>query len=480
MPVRVSHNITAMNARRVQGLNSRELSKRIERVASGYRINRASDDPAGLSVSEGMRAQILGTQQGVRNIEQGISLVQLAEGALNQDSSILLRMRELSVQSANSTLNSIDRQGLQAEFIQLGQEIDRIALSTQFNKANVLTGFGNYVDRDPQLTTALDGFSGAIDIDVSTALPATYTFADTDGQDNQLTLNATLPDGSLMSQTIDLGTILDRDAGMNLVAPGTMVVANFDRLGIQVTLPGAGVDQTSGTLKSVGVTDSGEGGKIIIEDEVIDVPANLSLMQVASAINDNLANREPPGFARFDESLEELHIYTAGYNFKNVGGFLNLIPANSYIDGRLDGKNIIIKEGQGGVIQAGPNNEPAHRIALSISDMRAEGDILNLSGLSIASLDSAREAITRLDSAITSVASQRGKLGATLNRMLFTQASLNNTTENLQAAESGIRDADMAEEISELTKSQILNQASIAMIMQANAQSEVVLQLLQG
>jgi len=478
MPIRVANNITAINARRVQALNSRDLNKRIERVASGYRINRAADDPAGLSVSEGMRAQILGTQQGVRNIEQGISLVRLAEGALNEDSNILLRMRELAVQSANSTLNNVDRQGLQSEFIQLSQEIDRIAQSTQFNKANVLTGFGNFVNGDPQLTTALDGFNGILDVNVSTAIPSTYTFVDADGQDNQITLSTTLPDGSLMSQTIDLGTSLDRDAGINLVATGTTFVANFDRLGIQITLAGPRVDESGLTLKSTEVTGSGDGGKLIIGEDVIDVPADLSLTEVASMIDADLANREPPGSARYDETLGELQIHTAGHALKNVSGFLNLVPANSFVDGRLDGKSIVIQPGVGGVIQAGPNNEPSHRIGLSISDMRAEGNILNLSGLSIAILESAREAITRLDSAITNVAKQRGILGATLNRMQFTQASLDNSIENLQAAESGIRDADMAEEITALSKSQILNQASVAMIAQANSLPEVVLQLL--
>jgi len=478
MPIRVPHNVTAINARRIHGLNSRELDKRIERVASGYRINRGADDPAGLSVSEGMRAQILGSQQGVRNIEQGISLVRLAEGALNEDSKILLRMRELAVQSANSTLNNVDRQSLQAEFTKLGQEIDRIALSTQFNKANVLTGFGNFVDRDPQLTTALNGFNGVLDVDVSIAVPSTYTFVDADGQDNQITLSTTLPDGSLISQTIDLGTSLDRDAGINLVATGTTFVANFDRLGIQITLAGANVDQSGLTLKSTEVTGSGDGGKFIIEDEIIDVPADLSLTEVASMIDADLANREPPGSARYDETLGELQIHTAGHALKNVGGFLNLVPANSFVDGRLDGKSIVIESGVGGVIQAGPNNEPSHRLDFSISDMRADGDILNLKGLSVAILESAREAITRLDSAITNMAKQRGILGATLNRMLFTQASLDNSIENLQAAESDIRDADMAEEISALSKSQILNQASVAMIAQANSLPGIILQLL--
>ena len=145
MPLRVNTNITAITARRALGVNSRTLATRIERLSTGLRINRAADDAAGLTISEGMRAEIGGLTQGVRNAEQATNLSQVAEGALNQVSAILVRMRELAVQAASSTVNNTNRENLQAEFTQLVAEIDRVALSTSYNNTVLLTGFGNSI-----------------------------------------------------------------------------------------------------------------------------------------------------------------------------------------------------------------------------------------------------------------------------------------------------------------------------------------------
>ena len=172
MPIRLGTNIASINARRYMNQNSADFSKRIERLSSGLRINRGADDAAGLSVSEGMRAQILGMRQGARNATEGINLIQLAEGSLNEVSSMLLRMRELAVQSANSTINDGNRIGISNEFNALNSEIDRVALSTTYNDQSLLTGFGNSVSQDRIDTSARDGFSGVTEIGVSGALLA--------------------------------------------------------------------------------------------------------------------------------------------------------------------------------------------------------------------------------------------------------------------------------------------------------------------
>ncbi|MDP6702500.1 MAG: flagellin, partial [Candidatus Latescibacteria bacterium] len=153
--------------------------------------------------------------------------------------------------------------------------------------------------------------------------------------------------------------------------------------------------------------------------------------------------------------------------------------ANTYIDGRLDSKLIVIEKSEGGVLQVGPNNEASNRISLNIGDMRASGASLNLVGLSVANIESSKAAIARIDSAILAVARQRGDLGAVQNRLQFTTRNLENAIENLQAAESAIRDADVAEEISAFTRQQILTQAATAMVAQANAIPQSALQLLQ-
>ena len=148
MPLRVNTNITAINTRRQLMINNKELSTRIERLSSGLRINRAADDAAGLSVSEGMRAELVGLKQAARNAEHGTNLIQTAEGALNEVSAILIRMRELSVQAASSTLNDNNRSALNAEVVQLVAEVDRIASATSYNNTSLLSGFGNSVSKD--------------------------------------------------------------------------------------------------------------------------------------------------------------------------------------------------------------------------------------------------------------------------------------------------------------------------------------------
>ena len=478
MPIRLGSNVSAMNAGRNLNRNSADFTRRIERLSSGLRINRGADDAAGLSVSEGMRAEIMGMRQAVSNAEQGISLIQLAEGSLNEVSSMLRRMRELAVQSANSTINDSNRESLAAEFNQLTSEIDRIALSTTYNDQVLLTGFGNSVDQDGAVSTALDGFSGATEVGISGAVPGTYRFTDTSADDNQISLSVTLPDGTELSQSIDVGSTLDRDAGENLVATGTTFVANFDRLGIQVTLVGPGADSNSTTFRSTSA-NAGDGGAVIVADEAVTIPPGESLENVASTLHTVLDGLTPPGSAEMSADGAQILIETAGHNLVDSNGILDLVGGNAYVDGRLQGKVITIDEAEGGILQVGPRHAATNRIALNIGDMRATGPELNLNGLSVANLESSRQTISRIDTAILVVARQRGDLGAVQNRLQFTTGNLGNAIENLQAAESAIRDADIAEEISQFTRGQILTQAATAMVAQANALPQTALQLLQ-
>ena len=479
MPIRLGNNIASMNAQRHLGANSAEFTRRVERLSSGLRINRGADDAAGLSVSEGMRSEILCMRQGVRNAEQGISLIQLAEGSLNEVSSMLRRMRELAVQSANSTINDSNREGVSAEFNQLSAEIDRIALSTTYNDQILLTGFGNTVTQDKTISTALDGFSGVREVGISGAVPGTYVFTDSGTDDNQITLGVTLADGTELKQSIDVGATLDRDSGKNLVATGTTFVANFDRLGVQVTLVGPNVDTANNTFKS-SVADGGTGGSVVIGNQTVSIPAGESLTNIADSLNTALAGLTPAGSATYNAELNEVQVDTGGNSvLENPTGLLGLKKANSYIDGRLNNKQIVISEATGGILQVGPNNESSNRIALNIGDMRASGSELNITGLSVSNLESARGAISRVDNAILVVTRQRGDLGAIQNRLQFTTANLGNAIENLTAAESSIRDADVAEEISAFTRAQILSSAATSMIAQANALPQSALQLLQ-
>ncbi len=384
MPLRVNNNIAAINSKRQLNANNRMLGQKLERLASGLRVNRAADDAAGLSVREGMRAEISGLKVNVSNAEQATNLIQVAEGSLNEVNAILVRMRELAVQSSSSTVTDQNREAIQAEFSQLTQEIDRIAQATSYNNQTLLTGFGNRVDEGA--STALDEAKGVTDIRVSGAGAGTYTFED--AEDGELTLG-----NGNVTQTIRLASQLDGDT----VADGSKIIANFDRLGIQVTLAGDGI---------------------------------------ADSIT-------------------------------------------AYTDDALNDAEIVIEEATGGSFQVGPTDSAFNRIEVSVGDMTATGDKLNLDAASVATISSARESITTIDLAITEVAAERGNLGAFQNRLSFTIAYTENEIENIQASEASISDADVASEVTEFTRAQILSQASTAMLAQANVIPQNALALLQ-
>jgi len=386
MPLRVNNNIAAINARRHLNANNRNLSVRLERLSSGLRVNRAADDAAGLSVREGMRAEVAGLKVNVLNSEQATNLIQVAEGSLNETNAILVRMQELATQSSNSTITDDNREAIQAEFTQLISEIDRIAQATTYNSQNLLTSFGNTVSSGSTTITA-SNTSGVTAVRISGAQSGTYTFED-NAADNTITLG-----NGTVSQTISVGTILDS----GVVATGTQVVANFDRLGVQVTLAGANVTGATG----------------------------------------------------------------------------------QYADGDLDAQTIIVNQGTGGSFQVGPKDMAFNRIEVSIADMSATGVNLNLNTASVSTLTPARSAITVIDSAISRVAQQRGDLGAYQNRLNFTISYTENEIENIQASEASISDADIADEVTNFTRAQILSQAATAMLAQANVLPQNALALLQ-
>lgn len=388
MPLRVNNNIAAINSKRQLNANNRVLGQKLERLASGLRINRAADDAAGLSVREGMRAEISGLKGNVSNAEQASNLLQVAEGSLNEVNAILVRMRELAVQSSSSTVTDQNRESIQAEFSQLTQEIDRIAQATIYNNQTLLTGFGNTVNDGSSTAISTSNATGVTDVRISGAESGTYTFIDDGDSDGEVTLG-----NGTVTQTIRLSTQLDGSD----VATGSKIVANFDRLGFQVTLAGADVDGATG----------------------------------------------------------------------------------KYSDGDLDAKTIKVDSATGGSFQVGPTDSAFNRIEVNVGDMTATGSKLNLGSAGVASISDARSAITSIDLAITEVAAERGNLGAFQNRLSFTIAYTENEIENIQASEASISDADVAAEVTEFTRAQILSQASTAMMAQANVIPQNALALLQ-
>lgn len=251
MPLRVNNNIPSINSQRFISRNTVQLNRQLERLASGVRINRAADDASGLVVSEGMRGELSGLTQNVRNAQHAVDLVQVAEGSMQEVSNMLVRMRSLAVQSASSTVNDSNRESLAAEFIQLTSEVDRIAQATSYNGMALLSGFGNQVSSSSTALTT-SGVTGVARISLSTTQTGTFQFIDNAG-DELVTLG-----NGVISQTLDLSTVLE----VGRVATGTTAIANFDRLGIQVTLAGAGA---SGAVGSYADGDL-DGSTILIEE----------------------------------------------------------------------------------------------------------------------------------------------------------------------------------------------------------------------
>jgi len=389
MPMRVNHNISALNAINQLNANNRVLGDKLERLSSGLRINKASDDAAGLSIREGMRAEISGLKVNVLNAEQATNVTQVAEGSLNEVNAILIRMRTLAVQSSATTVNDFNRDAIQAEFSHLVQEIDRIAQSTTYNNEVLLTGFGNTVSFTHDDSTALttSNVTGVTDARLSGAQTGTYTFEEDGDAEGFVTLG-----NGVVTQTISLNTLLDGTK----VATGTQIVANFDRLGVEVTLAGENV---------IGATGDFEVGD-------------------------------------------------------------------------LDGTTIEIEAGTGGSYQVGPTDSDFNRIEVAVRDMRATGNVLNLSDANVSDFTGARTAITAIDEAIGEVSMQRGTLGAVQNRLAFTISYTENEIENIQASESSISDADIASEVTAFTRAQILSQAATAMLAQANVVPQNALALL--
>ena len=385
MALRINTNVAAMSTAHIMGDNNGDLGTRLERISSGKRINTAADDAAGLVISEGFRALITGLTMGVRNAEMGSNLVQVAEGSLNEVSAMLIRMRELAVQSASSTMSDLNREAIEAEVTQLKQEIDRFAHSTVYNDQALLTGFGNSLDENASTALTDAATTGVVGISISGVSDGTYTM--TDNADGTLSIG-----NNTVSQTLNLNTVLDG----NQVATGSTAVLNFDRLGISMTVAG-----------------------------------------------------------------------------NDVSG-----AAGDYEVGDLDGKTIVVTGAAGGSFQVGANDGAEDRIGVNIADMRASGVFLNLSTLSVGTQASAQTAITQLDQAIAKTAQVRGDLGATMNRLQHSMNFTNNSIENNTNSEATLRDADLAVEVTRLTRGQVLSQAATAMLAQANSNPQRALRLL--
>ena len=412
----INHNIPALNTTRQLGINSTNTQKSLEKLSSGLRINKAGDDAAGLAISEKMRGQIRGLDQASRNAQDGISLIQTAEGALNETHSILQRMRELAVQSSTDTNTAQDRTNLQDEMTQLTKEIDRIATTTQFNTKNLLDGsMGSAVNTAVQNVSGNSALRAGAGVSVATS---TLMTALTDSNGNSLGITAGdkievsyVKDGTTISNTITVAAATDLTSLTTGTTDFTVAMDTTNTAQLNVTAATAGF---SGAINGFTVT-------------VKDASGNIK----TAATN---------AFSSFTEKTAAANVQT---------------------DGRA-------------TFQIGANTN--QNIQLDISNMGTAA--LGVKDIKISTQSQANIAVTVIDAATQKVSAQRSSLGAVQNRLEHTINNLGTSSENLTAAESRVRDVDMAKEMMEFTKNNILSQAAQAMLAQANQQPQGVLQLL--
>ena len=406
----IQHNLTAMNANRMLNVTTSAQSKSAEKLSSGYKINRAADDAAGLSISEKMRKQIRGLTQASSNAQDGVSAVQTAEGALTEVHSMLQRMNELAVQASNGTNSQSDRKAIQDEIDQLTSEIDRVSETTKFNETYLLKGDStksakaNFMKSDYAIK---DGVKLYLEGETNT--------------DKNLT-------GDALKEAIASGAkIYTEEAGAGKQDKNTT-----NKLAIK------GSDYAYVTK----LYD--KKGNAVTAEQILAKQA----ADGTDATNDGYFTSE--GAKGVAVAATAAATFTEGYDVNGAISFSLHVGADSAADNKIEVK---------------------------IESMSAAG--IGVKGLKVDTEDDATAAIDRIAEAVQKVSSQRSTLGAAQNRLEHTIANLDNVVENTTSAESRIRDTDMAQEMVNYSKNNILAQAGQSMLAQANQSNQGVLSLLQ-
>ncbi|MEG0894358.1 MAG: flagellin [Oscillospiraceae bacterium] len=478
--MRIQHNINALNSHRQLGINNTAVGKNIEKLSSGFRINRAGDDAAGLAISEKMRGQIRGLDMAQKNANDGISLIQTAEGALNESHAILQRMRELSVQSSNGTYqNEVDRENINKEVTALKSEIDRISTSTHFNKVDLLNG-----SQASEIKADATGLTGGKNFEITNVA----TFKEKFGDVSNLTFSTVsrgAADGTKSAIQIKnaAGDILAEAALPDVSkANATPVDVAFADLGFKFTATAATV---SGDVKisntNVKVTNTtGKYAAIVADDsKLADGKYTVDLKHTTAADGTAMVAQLKDKDGNILAEVDALNLSKAGTTAVEVDFSAFGVKFKVDKDVTADTATAVefTKSTKGTTFQIGANGKADQRVTLNIGDMSSKG--LKIADISLADPATSNAAIDVIDKAINTVSSTRADLGALQNRLEHTVKNLGTTSENLTAAESRIRDVDMAKEMMEMTKNNILSQAAQAMLAQANQQPQGVLQLLQ-
>ena len=499
MGLTINTNVMSLNAQRNLGNTQSALSKSMSRLSSGLRINSAKDDAAGLAITDRMTSQIRGLNQAVRNANDGISLAQTAEGAMQESTNILQRMRELSVQSANASNSGADRSALQAEVNQLKSEMNRIAETTTFNGLNILDGsftaakfqvgananetisvnvnsmaagqLGRYSVSEANATanegTGAAATAAATAPSVSTIGAQTVTVAGNSGSEY-----VSIAEGDTAKSVAEAVNDVSATTGVEASATNTATIGGLSTSGtISFSLQGSG---GSATTISAAVTTS-------------------DLSNLTQAINNASGTT---GVTAEGEGASITLTLSDGGNIM-VSDFANSTAGNQTINvtGASDAAAITLTEGGSadsttvtGTVEF--TSQDSFFTSSNVTD--ANGSLFNngtantgisSSGQMVSSIDistdtGAQSAIDIIDKALAKIDAQRGDLGAIQNRFESTIANLQNISENISAARSRILDADIAQETSQMTKQNILQQAGVSILAQANQAPQLALSLL--
>ncbi|MCL7945079.1 flagellin [Marinobacter sp. ATCH36] len=509
MPQIINTNIASLNTQRNLNASQGDANQALERLSSGLRINSAKDDAAGLAITERFTSQVKGLNQAIRNSNDGISLAQVAEGALGESGNILQRIRELAVQSANATNSASDRQALQSEVNQLKEELERIATTTEFNGLKLLDGsfqaqnFQAGANENQTIAVSIEG-ARTTDLANNTitaqnTIPrsgaGSTTAASADGSvtntigEQDLTISSSIGEATV---NIDEGDTAEQiAAAVNNATESTGVRANARTTAEFSELGGTG-DGTG----TVSMTISSGGQKATISAQISDTDDLRSLAQEINAASGKTgitAEADDSGTLRLiqadgkDIVVEEFSTNADDTTVKFKGSSedaadaITLDASDDSIDSARASGEISFDSSSSFAVTSSANAGAAQGSILSVDAGISVGSTPeDVSTIDIGSFQGATDALAIVDAAIERISGIRADLGAAQNRLESTIANLSTTSENLSAARSRIQDADFAAETAELARTQVLQQAGLSVLAQANARPQQVLQLLQG
>ena len=462
MALRIANNIAAMNTQRWLAVADGGMKKSLERLSSGYRINRAADDAAGLAISESFRANVASYKVASRNMSEATSMLQVAEGGMDQIGNMLTRMKELATQSASDNVTDAERTKINSESLKVIAEMERIADSTKYGSSKLLNGeFGGLsgatsaadettlsADQDLIYKYEESATTAAMTIGVTSdavTKEGVWTLATAGGSVMELT------NGSVTATTTGSGGVFDfTEVGITLTT--ALATETTNMAGDTITIDKLGIDTSAFSIGSDATADTytiaaGDGG--------VTLTGALGSSQSFTGLSDG------------SQTLD----------FSSLGITLTLDSDFDTSEANLNGMTVVVSSDDTKTFQIGADNDTDNRLSIQIGDTTTAASGLNVSTLTLNTQTNARTALTTIDAAISTLADRRADIGGYQNRLGYASANITTIIENTQAAESVIRDVDMASEMTQFTKNQILLQAGTAMLAQANMAPQQVLAL---